>query len=183
MVNRFNTDEIPVLRISASADMSEPELYDLIDQKIKPVLSNVAGVGTVRLIGGNEREIQVNLDNVKLQAYNVSSAQVNQMIANSNSSFPAGSVLSENNRVSIRLDAKLVKVEELRNLIIRQNVDGSRILLKDLASITDGQTETKTINRNNGKAGIGIEIVKQADANAVNVSNSVKESLKKIQQQ
>jgi hydrophobic/amphiphilic exporter-1 (mainly G- bacteria), HAE1 family len=148
VVNRFNTDEIPVLRISASADMSEPELYDLIDQKIKPVLSNVAGVGTVRLIGGNEREIQVNLDNVKLQAYNVSSAQVNQMIANSNSSFPAGSVLSENNRVSIRLDANLVKVEELRNLIIRQNVDGSRILLKDLASITDGQTETKTINRN-----------------------------------
>ncbi|GGD60335.1 multidrug ABC transporter [Emticicia aquatilis] len=180
VVNRFNTDEIPVLRISASANMSEPELYDLIDQKIKPVLSNVAGVGTVRLIGGSEREIQVNLDNTKLQAYNISSAQVNQMIANSNSSFPAGSVLSENNRVSIRLDAKLVKVDELRNLIIRQNVDGSRVLLKDLAIITDGQTEAKTLNRNNGRAGIGIEIVKQADANAVDVSKSVKETLKNI---
>ncbi|GAB2645154.1 efflux RND transporter permease subunit [Emticicia sediminis] len=180
VVNRFNTDEIPVLRISASANMSEPELYDLIDQKIKPVLSNVAGVGTVRLIGGSEREIQVNLDNTKLQAYNISSAQVNQMIASSNSSFPAGSVLSENNRVSIRLDAKLVKVDELRNLIIRQNVDGSRVLLKDLAIITDGQTEAKTLNRNNGQAGIGIEIVKQADANAVDVSKSVKETLKNI---
>ena len=180
VVNRFNTDEIPVLRISASANMSEPELYDLIDQKIKPVLSNVAGVGTVRLIGGSEREIQVNLDNTKLQAYNISSAQVNQMIANSNSSFPAGSVLSENNRVSIRLDAKLVKVDELRNLIIRQNVDGSRVLLKDLAIITDGQTEAKTLNRNNGQAGIGIEIVKQADANAVDVSKSTKETLTKI---
>ncbi len=180
VVNRFNTDEIPVLRISASANMSEPELYDLIDQKIKPVLSNVAGVGTVRLIGGSEREIQVNLDNTKLQAYSISSAQINQMIANSNSSFPAGSVLSENNRVSIRLDAKLVKVDELRNLIIRQNVDGSRVLLQDLASITDGQTEAKTLNRNNGQAGIGIEIVKQADANAVDVSKSVKETLKNI---
>lgn len=180
VVNRFNTDEIPVLRISASANMSEPELYDLIDQKIKPVLSNVAGVGTVRLIGGSEREIQVNLDNTKLQAYNISSAQVNQMIANSNSSFPAGSVLSENNRVSIRLDAKLVKVDELRNLIIRQNVDGSRVLLKDLAIITDGQTEATTLNRNNGQAGIGIEIVKQADANAVDVSKSVKETLKSV---
>ncbi len=180
VVNRFNTDEIPVLRISASANMSEPELYDLIDQKIKPVLSNVAGVGTVRLIGGSEREIQVNLDNTKLQAYNISSVQVNQMIANSNSSFPAGSVLSENNRVSIRLDAKLVKVDELRNLIIRQNVDGSRVLLKDLAIITDGQTESTTLNRNNGQAGIGIEIVKQADANAVDVSKSTKEALLKI---
>ncbi|MFN3489382.1 MAG: efflux RND transporter permease subunit [Emticicia sp.] len=182
VVNRFNTDEIPVLRISASANMSEPELYDLIDQKIKPVLSNVAGVGTVRLIGGSEREIQVNLDNTKLQAYNISSAQVNQMIANSNSSFPAGSVLSENNRLSIRLDAKLVKVDELRNLIIRQNVDGSRVLLKDIAIITDGQTEAKTLNRNNGQAGIGIEIVKQADANTVDVSKSTKEALLRIKQ-
>lgn len=183
VVNRFNTDEIPVLRISVSADMSEPQLYDLIDQKIKPLLSNVAGVGTVRLIGGNEREIQVSLDNAKLQAYNVSSAQVNQIIANSSSSFPAGSILSNDNRISIRLDAKLVKTDELRNLIIRQNADGSRILLNDLALITDGQTDTKTINRNNGKAGIGIEIVKQADANAVNVSKSAKEALKKIEQQ
>lgn len=183
VVNRFNTDEIPVLRISASADMSEPQLYDLIDQKIKPILSNVAGVGTVRLIGGNEREIQVSLDNAKLQAYNVSSAQVNQIIANSSSSFPAGSILSNDNRISIRLDAKLVKTDELRNLIIRQNADGSRILLNDLALITDGQTDTKTINRNNGKAGIGIEIVKQADANAVNVSKSAKDALKKIEQQ
>lgn len=177
VVNRFNTDEIPVLRISASANMSEPELYDLIDQKIKPILANVSGVGTVRLIGGNEREIQVNLDNTKLQAYNISSAQVNQMIANSNSSFPAGSVLSNDSRISIRMDANLVKVDELRNLVIRQNSDGSRVLLKDLAIITDGQTESKTINRNNGKAGIGIEIVKQADANAVNVSKAVKTTL------
>lgn len=181
IVSRFNTDEIPVLRISASANMSEPELYDLIDQKIKPVLSNVSGVGTVRLIGGNEREIQVNLDNDKLQAYNISSAQVNQLISTSNSSFPAGSILSNSNRTSIRMDAKLVKVDELRKLIIRQNTDGSRVLLSDLASITDGQTEAKTLNRNNGKAGIGIEIVKQGDANAVNVSKLVKEKLIAIQ--
>lgn len=55
VVNRYNTDEIPVLRISASANLSEPALYDLIEQKIKPQIANVAGVGTVRLIGGSER--------------------------------------------------------------------------------------------------------------------------------
>ncbi|MDI9866791.1 efflux RND transporter permease subunit [Flectobacillus sp. DC10W] len=183
VVNRYNTDEIPVLRISASANLSEPALYDLIDQKIKPQIANVAGVGTVRLIGGSEREIQVNLDNDKLQAYSISSAQVNQMIANSNMSYPAGSVLNNDNRTSIRLDAKLVNVEELRRLIIRQNADGSRVLLSDLGTITDAQTEPTTINRNNGRAGIGIEIVKQADANAVNVSKFVKAKLIDIKKQ
>lgn len=183
VVSRFNTDEIPVLRISASAKMSEPALYDLIDQKIKPILSNVSGVGSVRLIGGNEREIQVTLDNDKLQAYNISTAQVNLMIANNNSSFPAGSVLSDKSRTSIRLDAKIGKVEEMRNLVIRQNPDGSRVLLKDVGVITDSQTEATTLNRNNGKAGIGIEIVKQADANAVNVSKFVKDKLEIIKKQ
>lgn len=183
LVRKFSTDEIPILRISATSNLSEPELYDLVDNKIKPLLQNVSGVGQVTLIGGNEREIQVTLDNDKLQAYGVSSNQINQILANSNSSYPAGSVESSNSRFSIRLDSKTSKVEDMRNLIIRENADGSRILLKDVATITDAQTEPTTINRINGQSGIGIQINKQADANAVDVSQDVKVKLESIKTQ
>jgi HAE1 family hydrophobic/amphiphilic exporter-1 len=174
VVNRFNTDELPVLRVSASANINTAELYDIIDQQIKPVISNVSGVGTVRIIGGNKREIQVTLDRDKLEAYNLSAAQVNQAISGANSSFPAGAVESQENRTSIRLDAKITKLDELRNLIVGQTQTGGRVLLKDVASVTDAQSETTMLNRINGKPGIGIEIVKQADANAVEVSNLAK---------
>ncbi|RYD81480.1 MAG: efflux RND transporter permease subunit [Sphingobacteriales bacterium] len=183
VVNRFSSDEIPVLRISAYANATPTELYDLVDQKIKPVLANVSGVGTVRIIGGNEREIQVTLDNDKLNAYHISPVVVNQAIATANSSYPAGNVESNQNRVSLRLNAKLTKVDELRDIIIRQNPDGSRILLRDVATVTDAQTETKMLNRTNGKPGIGIEIVKQADANAVEVSKGVKAKLELLKTQ
>jgi HAE1 family hydrophobic/amphiphilic exporter-1 len=180
VIRRVNLDEIPVLKISATANMSQGQLYDLIDQKVKPIMLNVEGVGTVSIIGGNEREIKITLDNDKLQAYGISSSQVNQIIANSNSSFPAGSVETSNDRLSIRMNAKVTTVDELRNLVITENKDGSRVLIKDVAAVTDGLAESTTINRINGQGGIGIEIIKQSDANTVNVSQSAKLRLEEL---
>ena len=180
VIRRVNLDEIPVLKVSATANMSQGQLYDLIDQKVKPIMLNVEGVGTVSIIGGNEREIKITLDNDKLQAYGISSAQVNQIITNSNSSYPAGSVETSNDRLSIRMNAKVTKVDELRNLVITENKDGSRVLIKDVAIVTDGLAESTTINRINGHGGIGIEIIKQSDANTVNVSQSAKKRLEEL---
>lgn len=180
VIRRVNLDEIPVLKISATANMTQGQLYDLIDQKVKPLMLNVEGVGTVSIIGGNEREIKITLDNDKLQAYGISSALVNQIIANSNSSYPAGSVETTEDRLSIRMNAKVTSVDELRNLVITENKDGSRVLIKDVATVTDGVAESTTINRINGQSGIGIEIIKQSDANTVNVSQNAKKRLEEL---
>lgn len=180
VIRRVNLDEIPVLKISATANIPQSKLYDLIDQKVKPLLLNVEGVGTVNIIGGNEREIKITLDNDKLQAYGISSSQINQIIANSNSSYPAGSVETTSDRLSIRMNAKVTTVDELRNLVVIENKDGSRVLIKDVATVTDGLAESTTINRINGQSGIGIEIVKQSDANTVNVSQFSKVQLEKL---
>jgi HAE1 family hydrophobic/amphiphilic exporter-1 len=185
VVNRFNSEELPVLRLSASANISVTKLYDLVDQQIKPILSNVNGVGSVNLIGGNEREIQVSLDPDKMSAYGISAVQVNMAIANANISFPVGNVESTKSRFSINLNEKLKTVDDLRNLQIAQTKTGGRVLLNDVATVTDAQTEDKMVNRINNKPGIGIEIVKQADANSVKVSELVKaklEDLKKTYQ-
>lgn len=181
VVNRFNSEELPVLRLSASANASPAELYDIIDQQVKPLLSNVDGVGAVNLIGGNQREIQVNFDRDKLTAYKISSSQINQAIAGTNVSYPAGSVENSTGRFSLRLNEKFMKLEDLRNLTVMQTKEGGRVLLKDIATITDAQTEDKMVNRINGKPGIGIEIVKQADANTVKVSELVKKKLEELE--
>jgi HAE1 family hydrophobic/amphiphilic exporter-1 len=181
VVQQFSMDDLPVLKISATSNMSPTELYDLIDLKVKPLLTNVSGVAQVALIGGNERQINVQLDNNKLYTYNLSTAMVNQVIAMSGMSFPAGEIQSSDARFTLRLDAKYKTVDDLRNLVIRQNPDGSRVLLEDVASITDGQTEITQMNRINGMPAIGIQVMKQRDANAVNVSKGIREKLEKIE--
>jgi HAE1 family hydrophobic/amphiphilic exporter-1 len=183
VVSRVSLDDLPILSMSiTSGALSQTDLYEFIDLQVKPLLTNVPGVAQVNIIGGNEREIEVSLDNAKLYTYNISSAVVNQIIAGSGVSYPAGNVKSNDTRFSLRLDAKLKQVEDLRNLVIREDEDGSRILLKDVATVTDAQTESTTLNRINGKPAIGIQIMKQTDANAVSVSQGTKEKLKEIKE-
>lgn len=183
VVRRFSTDEIPILRLSINSKLPPAELYELLDNRVVPMLSNVDGVGSVTLIGAQQREIHVVMDNDKLKAYGLGAAQVAQAVAANSSTFPAGNVESNADRLSINLDARAITVDDLRNTVVRENADGSRILLRDVASITDGLTEATTFNRINGHPGIGMQIVKQSDANAVKVSQGVKKRLADLKQQ
>lgn len=177
VVRRFSTDEFPILRLSINSNLSPGDLYELLDKRVAPIISNVSGVGSVTLIGAQEREVQVVMDNARLKAYGISAGQVAQAVAANSSSFPAGNVESSGDRLSINLEARAGSVEDLRNTVVRENADGSRVLLKDIASVTDGLSEATTFNRINGQPGIGMQIVKQSDANAVEVSQGVKERL------
>lgn len=180
IVSRFSLDDLPILRLTATSKMSATEMYDLVDLKVKPLLTNVPGVAQINLIGGIKREIEVKIDNNKLAAYNISPLLVQQLIARAGMSFPAGNIQSDDERFSIRLDAKLNNIEDLKSLIIRQGQSGSKIFLSDIASITDGEAEPTTINRINGRPGIGIEVLKQTDANTVLVAQGIKEQLEEV---
>lgn len=180
VVRRFSTDEIPILRMSVNSDLSPGDLYELLDDRVAPILSNVSGVGSVTLIGAQRREVQVVMDNEKLKAYGISAGLVAQAVTANSSTFPAGNVEGGGDRLSINLDARAGTVEDLRNTVVRENTDGSRILLKDIAAVTDGLSEATTFNRINGQPGIGLQIVKQSDANAVEVSKGVKERMAQL---
>ena len=180
IVSRFSLDDLPIVKLTATSDLSSTDMYDLIDLKVKPILTNVPGVAQINLVGGTEREIEVKLDNEKLSAYNISAALVQGMIARAGMSFPAGKIESDKAQFTLRLDAKLTDLSTLKDLIIRQNPDGSRILLSDIATILDGQEEASTLNRINGQPGIGIEILKQTDANTVSVAEGIKEKLENL---
>ncbi|HPF90891.1 MAG TPA: efflux RND transporter permease subunit [Flavobacteriales bacterium] len=177
VVRRFSTDEIPILRLSVSSHLSPGDLYQLLDDRVAPIISNVSGVGSVTLIGAQQREIQVVMDNDKLKAYGISPGQVAQAVSANSSTYPAGNVEGGDDRLSINLDARAITVDDLRLTVVRENADGSRILLQDIAAVTDGLSEATTYNRINGQPGIGMQIVKQSDANAVEVSKGVKARL------
>jgi HAE1 family hydrophobic/amphiphilic exporter-1 len=180
-INRFGTDNLPILNLTVSGKISDKELYDLVDKKFRAQLSNVKGVGDITLIGGQSREIEVRLDNQKLQYYKLSPKQVYQVIAGNRLSFPAGDIENENARLTIRLDGNFTQTATINSLVIKDNGNGSRVLLSDIATVSDAQERITTINRFNGKNGIGLQIYKTNDANAVSVSTTVKEKLTNIE--
>lgn len=183
ILNKFSSDDIPVLRMGATANIDDKTLYDYLDLQIKPQLATIKGVGQINLIGGNEREIAVNLNAEKLKAYGLTVSQVIGIVNASSLSTPAGNVKSIQNEYSIKFDSKFKSSEDLRNMPILRNPNGGQVFLKDVAEVVDGQKEATTINHINGIPSIGVQILKQSDANAVEVSETVKAKIAELEKQ
>ncbi len=182
-LNKFSFDDLPILTLSATAQLDDATFYDLIDKQIQPILSRVPGVAQVNIIGGQEREIQVNINASKLEGYNLSILQVQQAILGSNLDFPTGSIKSDNQDILVRLSGKYKDVEELRNLVIADGPTGAQVRLKDIADVQDAQKDVEKISRVNRKSAISLQVLKQSDANAVEVSKATKEILTRVEKQ
>ncbi|HTY37411.1 MAG TPA: efflux RND transporter permease subunit [Bacteroidota bacterium] len=182
-VSKIAFDEIPVLRLGVTSQMDAREFYQFMKDRIQPRISKIAGVAQVALSGGEEREIRVNLNARKLRAYNLSILQVMQAIRSANMDFPTGNFKDSDAQFVVRIAGKFRSIEDLRQLVIGRTRVGGDIHLTDVAEVQDGRKDYSQINRVNGITSIGIQAVKQSDANAVQVSKLVREELKKMQEE
>ena len=149
IINNFSMDDIPIMRLGVTANLPSTEVYDLVKNKIKPMLSTINGISQVDLIGGEEREIRINIDNEKLIARSISILQVTQAIQTANMEFPTGKIKDQSQQVIIRLSGKFATLDDLRNLVITTDAGGSPVRLCDIAEIQDAKKETTSISRIN----------------------------------
>lgn len=177
---KFSMADLPIMTIAATANMDEVEFFDLLDKKIQPTLARVEGVAQVNLIGGEEREIQVNINQQKMEGFGLSIPEIRQMVMASNLDFPTGNVKTRENTTLIRLAGKYRDVQELQNLIIKET-NGIQVRLKDVAEVRDTQKEVEKLARNNQESAILIQVLKQSDANAVAVSELVRKAVHEIE--
>lgn len=179
-LNKFSLDDVPIMNLSVTSKLTEKELYDLLDQKIQPVFARINGVAKVEMVGGEEREIQVSIDPEKLRGYGMSIFQVQQTIASSNMDFPTGNIKTRDNQTTIRLSGKIGSVEEMRNLPLITPT-GNLIRLSDVADVQDGIKDIEKISRIDQQNTILLQVFKQSDANAVAVSQLVKETIQEVE--
>src|SRR5689334_18957815 len=180
-ISKFALDERPVIRMGATSSMPSRDFYQLLKDQIQPRLSRLPGVAQVSLIGGDEREIRINLDAQKLHAYGLSILQVTQAIKSSNLDFPAGKVKDAGTQYVVRIAGKFKTLDELRSMVVGQSTRGGDIRLADIAEVEDGQKEYTTQSRINGLTSVGILVTKQSDANSVDVSAEVRAELPKLE--
>ena len=180
-INDFSLADIPIMTIGAVANTGETEFYDLINHEIKPALERIAGVAQVTLIGGNEREIQVNINEERMAAYGISILDISTVLINSNLDFPTGQIKNENKQTQIRLQGKYNKLADIENIIVKYMPDGTAVKVKNIADVHDGNKEIETLSRVNGIPSIGITIQRSADANTVEISKTTREILDALQ--
>jgi hydrophobic/amphiphilic exporter-1 (mainly G- bacteria), HAE1 family len=179
-LNKFSFDDLPIMRMGATADMEATKFYDVVENRIQPALARIPGVAQINIIGGEEREIRVNINRERLNAYNLSILQVSQLIQNANLDFPTGKIKTNEDQVLVRLAGKYESLDQMRNLVVTV-VDGAPVRLKDIAEVQDTKKEATMITRVDRVNSLGISILKQSDANAVEVSRLVNAEITKLQ--
>jgi HAE1 family hydrophobic/amphiphilic exporter-1 len=182
-ISKIAFDEIPVLRMGVTSQMDSREFYQFLKDRVQPRISKITGVAQVSLTGGEEREIKVNMDANKVRAYGLSIMQIVQVVRTANMDFPTGKIKDTDAQFVVRIAGKFKSIEDLRDLVVGRSRQGGDIQLRDIAEVQDGIKEYSQMNRVNGLTSVGIQVVKQSDANAVSVSKLVREELKKIQEE
>ncbi|HRA60417.1 MAG TPA: efflux RND transporter permease subunit [Bacteroidia bacterium] len=183
VMSKVSPNDLPIISISATSNLSETAFYQKMKDDFLPQIQQLKGVAEITLLGGEEREIQIKVDQDKLKLYKISLLQVVESINRSGLDLPAGKVQSEKENNSVRLTGKFATVSDIMNVQIGMPSPGSPVYVKDVATVTDGIKEIASVSRYNGNNGIGLLLKKQGDANAVDVSELVREKLQHIEEQ
>ncbi len=181
VINKFALDELPILRLGVAANITGTAFYDLIKNRVATDIAQVKGVAQVNILGGEAREIKVNVNSERLEQYGIALLQVAQAVQTANLDFPTGKVSDDDGQLRIRLAGKFASLDEIRNLVVGKSRFGSSVFLKDIAEVQDGAQEPEVICRTGGQPAVGLTIRKQGDANAVEMAEQTLLKLKELE--
>lgn len=183
VMSKVSPNDLPIISISAKSNLPATEFYQKMKDEFLPQIQQLKGVAEITLLGGEEREIQVKINQEKLKFYKISLFQVVEAINHSGLDIPAGKVQTDNENNSVRLTGKFATTSDIMNVQVAMPVPGNPVYVKDVAAVIDGIKEMTSVSRFNGANGIGLLLKKQGDANAVEVSKLVREKIKDIEGQ
>lgn len=179
-IYKFDTSQIPILVLGVSADQSYKDLYHIVDKKISIALKKIQGVGTVSISGGLQRQINIDIDRQRLEAYHLSVGQVNSALASANISLPAGSLKLGSLDYGVRVPGEFADIEEISNTIVG-SYNENDIYLSDIAKVTDSFKEPDSVTEVDKTSGVMVTVQKQSGANSVQVAKDVRKELLRLQ--
>ena len=179
MLFKINTSMFPIMVYSVTAEESYGGLFHLVDELIADPLKRVPGVGAVQAMGGLERQIKVEFDPAKIEAYNLNLSAILGTIAQENIDMPVGSIKMNQIEYMVRVHGEFDTPEQIKNVIIGV-YEGRPIHLEDVAKIEDSFKERTLEVRSNGCKGLILMVQKQSGKNSVRVANAVRNKVHEL---
>ena len=179
-VAKAEFDSMPIMSMSLSGAIPDYQLYRLADESVKGRMEAVSGVASVRIVGGREREIQVKVDQSRLQARGISIQQVQAALAQGNISVPSGSINDRGLQYNIRLNGLVQRPDDLNEIIISSTPSGA-VYLRDVAEVVDGFKKQELINSANGTESVGVLVTKASGASTMEVAKELQSTAMSVQ--
>ncbi len=158
------------------------ELTNWAEQTLTKRLENVRGVGSVALVGGNKREINIYLNPKALESFGITPEQVANAVRNENQDFPLGSIRSLAQDRVIQIAARVQRPEDFGRIIITRK-DGAPVRVEQVAQVKDGEQEIESLALYNGQRTLLLNVQKSQDENTIGVVDNLNKTLLELQSQ
>jgi HAE1 family hydrophobic/amphiphilic exporter-1 len=178
IISRFNFSDMPILILGVTAQESYPVLHDLLDERVVDPLKTVPGVATAMIWGGLEREILVELNRTRLEAYQLPVKQIIDALKQENLSVPGGHLKTGKMDYLVRTPEEL-EITEIADIVIATR-NGAPIYLKDVAEVKDTFKEETAKVEVNRRPGLILIVYRQSGANTVQVTKRVLKELEEL---
>src|SRR5699024_4955582 len=176
---RFSPEQLPVMWVSLTGK-DAATLTQIADQEIVPYFERQDGVASVTIEGSKEREIQLILDQAKLQQYGVTTDLLIQSLNSANQSASVGKIDKGNQDLQLRVTGEFQSLDDIKQTIV-QTPTGAVIHVDDVAEIKDTYKDSSSITLVNGEPSVVLSVMKKTDGNTVDVANNINESIREIQ--
>ena len=179
---KFNSSMMPIVYYSITAKESYAGLEKILDEKIVNPLNRIEGVGSVALSGVPGREIYVDVDPRKMEAYNISIEQIGNVLRAENMNMPAGRLEMGGVDYPLRIQGEFAESEVIKNIVV-SSYNGNDIFVRDIAEVRDTLRESRLDTKINGIRGMDLYIQKMSGANTVKITKEVEKSLEELKKE
>jgi len=176
---KFNSSMMPIIFYAITAKESYEGLEKILDERVVNPLNRIEGVAAVNLSGVPGRNIYVDIDPQKLEAYHLTLEQVGNVLRSENLNLPAGSLEMGKSDYALRIQGEFPESDVLKNIVI-SNINGNAVYLRDIAEIRDTIRESKYDTKINRSFGMGLYVQKQSGGNTVKVTREVEKTIEMV---
>lgn len=178
---RFDPSYDPVMRLQFWGEVSLSRLRYLADEELKKSLESTEGVAAIKVVGGLEEQIRIEIDEKRLAELRIPITEVTQVLIRENLNQASGSLYDLDANYMVRLLNQFRSVEEIERIILRDS-EGKQVVLGEVAEVWRGSKDREVIARIDGRESVELAVYKEGDANTVMVARAVEAKLEKLRQ-
>ena len=179
ITQQYDPESQPVMSLVVSGKRPLRDVTELAKNKIKTRLEIISGVGSVQLVGGFEREIQLAINPQQMESYGVAVSDVQQAVAAANLDIPSGRIDETSIEYLVRVMGRLALVRDFNDIIVKRN-NGTPVHLSDFAVVADTIKEQRSLSRYNGHTAVALNLIKQSGANVVEMATKARETVEQL---
>ena len=180
LIQKLDPGATPILTLALSGPLPAERLSALAEDQIKPALQQITGVGTVTLFGDQQHEVRITLDPVRLRAHGLTPLDAVGAIRAQDVDLSSGRTAEPGVERIVKLKAEARSLEELQTLVVA-SPQGVPVRLGEIADVTAGPAEPRSMARLGSLPAIGMTVTKQSGSNTVQVVESIQEGLQRLQ--